>query len=178
MTKKLVETPESKAGDLLALVERTSTRDASRKDVAALRAKLRETPGLWRSVGDLSDGAIFYTLGNVSSSAIRESVKQGVEEMRAGLGYKDANVLEQILIDQVLVCWVRMSVEDVRYSAAESMTLEKGRYFEQRLSATQRRYLRAVETLVRVSRLISTTPTLQINIANVQVNNQQGQNAR
>jgi hypothetical protein len=49
--------------------------------------------------------------------------------------------------------------------AANSGTLEQGEYWEKRLSAAQRRYLRACETLARVRKLTLGTLALQVNIA-------------
>jgi hypothetical protein len=46
----------------------------------------------------------------------------------------------------------------------QSHTLTLGMYWEKRLSAAQRRFTRACETLARVRKL-SNTPALQFNIA-------------
>ena len=47
----------------------------------------------------------------------------------------------------------------------KDITLTMGKYWEGRLSAAQRRHLRAVETLARVRRLLSRIPAVQVNIA-------------
>jgi len=41
----------------------------------------------------------------------------------------------------------------------------KGDLLNRRLAASQRRYLRACETLARVRKMVRTTPALQVNIA-------------
>jgi hypothetical protein len=48
---------------------------------------------------------------------------------------------------------------------AQSITLTLGMYWEKRLSAAQRRFTRACETLARVRKLSRNTPALQFNIA-------------
>ena len=48
---------------------------------------------------------------------------------------------------------------------AQSVTLTLGMYWEKRLSAAQRRFTRACETLARVRKLSRNTPALQFNIA-------------
>jgi hypothetical protein len=47
----------------------------------------------------------------------------------------------------------------------QSITLTLGMYWEKRLSASQKRFTRACESLTRVRRLMRNTPTLQFNIA-------------
>lgn len=47
----------------------------------------------------------------------------------------------------------------------QSIKLTKAEYWDNLLSSTQARFLRAIETLARVRRLARNTPALQINIA-------------
>ena len=51
-------------------------------------------------------------------------------------------------------------IEESRYTQKYQITLE-----EKRLSAAQRRFIRACETLARVRKLSRNTPALQFNIA-------------
>jgi hypothetical protein len=44
----------------------------------------------------------------------------------------------------------------------ENLSLAQGEYWEKKLSANQRRYLRAVETLARIRKL---NITVQVNVA-------------
>lgn len=48
---------------------------------------------------------------------------------------------------------------------AQSITLTLGMYWEKPLTAAQRRFTRACETLTRVRKLSRNTPALQINLA-------------
>ena len=47
----------------------------------------------------------------------------------------------------------------------ESSTFKMGEYWDNLLSATQARFIRAIEALARVRRLARNTPALQINIS-------------
>ena len=49
-----------------------------------------------------------------------------------------------------------------------SMSLPQGEYWEKRLTAAQRRYLRAIETLTNVRKM--NLPAIQVNIGENQVN--------
>lgn len=84
------------------------------------------------------------------------------------LGHDDAPPLERLLIDHILTVRLRLIDAENRYNSVvlgQSVTLEQGRYWDDLLSSTQARFLRAIETLARVRRLARNTPALQINIA-------------
>jgi hypothetical protein len=76
-------------------------------------------------------------------------------------------MLEQMLIEEVLLCWLRLIIWEYKLTELdiEGMTLIKAEFWDKRLSGAQRRYLRACETLARVRRLTRNNPALQVNIA-------------
>lgn len=98
-------------------------------------------------------------------AASQEAAQLAMEAIRVALGYDSAPVVEQLVIDQVAICQLRMHCIESRYAQVqtESVTLAQGIYWERKLSAVQGRYLRAVETLARIRKLLK--PTLQVNIA-------------
>jgi hypothetical protein len=102
---------------------------------------------------------------------VQESIRTGIAEMSRALGRDEAPMLEKLLIDQVVICW--LNIYDVQYRYAnvhsESNTLTFGEYYEKRLTAAQKRYLRACETLARVRRISQVQP-LQVNIGGQQIN--------
>ena len=87
--------------------------------------------------------------------------------LKKDLGYGDAPLLEKLLIQQSALCWVKLNLVELSYSGttAQSITLTLGIYWEKRLSAAQRRFTRACETLARVRKLSRNVPALQFNIA-------------
>jgi hypothetical protein len=99
-------------------------------------------------------------------------MQQTAKNRRNDLGYAEASPMERMLIDAVVLAWLRYT--QVERAAAntwgDSHSLTSGAYWDKRLSAAQRRYLRAIETLARVRR--TALPMLQVNIAEKQqVNN-------
>jgi len=62
---------------------------------------------------------------------------------------------------------MQLSIVELQYSHVmkQSITLTLGIFWEKRLSAAQRRFTRACETLARVRKLSRNTPALQFNIA-------------
>ena len=95
--------------------------------------------------------------------ALRESLNVGRLAMRQDLGYEEASALDRLLIDQVVLCWLRLHYVEFHHTAISNRD-----HWERKLSATQRRYLRACETLARVRRL--RLPSMQINIGEKQLN--------
>jgi hypothetical protein len=160
-----------KAKEMMQVFDRCNVDDPSEQDVTAMRGLLKEAPDLWRVVGDMCGVVTRNVIGEMRATpAVKESVLAGREAMRQGLGYEASPLLEQMLIDHLLLCWVRLQLAEHTYTGCikEGGTLNQGIFWEKRLSAVQRRYLRAVETLARIRRM--DLPTIQINVADQQVN--------
>src|SRR5215212_4736557 len=96
-----------------------------------------------------------------------KSVGSRLQVLKKDLGYDGAPMLEQLLIQQAALCWLKLNLVELGYSNTmkQSITLTLGMYWEKRLSAAQRRFTRACETLARVRKLSRNTPALQFNIA-------------
>jgi hypothetical protein len=157
--------------DLEVILKRSDGKNPSAADMAALEQALKEHPNLWRRLGDLAVQARTHTLETmVASPALKASVRHGLIQLKRDLGYFNAPVLEQLLIEQIILCWLRLNVVEYQYTsvANEAATWKKRNYWERRLSATQRRYMQAIETLARVRKLAAATP-LQVNIGGQQV---------
>ena len=154
-----------------ALVRAADT--AKAKDAAALAARdelrvfLRDNPNTWRVMGDLArharDALLARTVTNCPPS-VAASVQEGLDAMRAELRHPGDGQLEALLIDQVLICWLDESLTRMAYATAQhELSNDGAELWQRKLSMTQARYLRALETLARVRKLIR--QTVQINIA-------------
>ncbi len=154
------------------LVLRTDKSNPKPKDVQALRRYLEQHREVWRVLGDVSEFAynrlVDATVGD--QEALRESLKAGKQAMREDLGYRQSSALERILIDQIILCWLRLHHAEFKYTEVQnrSRSLALASHWERKLSATQRRYLRACETLARIRKL--RLPSVQVNIAKEQIN--------
>lgn len=156
---------------VMELIRRTDKKNPDKADVEALRAYLEKAPGLWRLAGDLQTQATLMAIRDIKGPVvIKESLSVGRLELQRELGYQGATQLERMLIDHVILCWLRMQIAEYRYQSIlqDSVTLNQADYHERKMTATQARYLRAVETLARIRRLA--LPALQVNIADKQVN--------
>ena len=149
------------------IIGRTNTDDPNEKDVAELRRILAEDPVLWRCAGDLADVAICDLVKDQTPTVfVRESVTRGLEVLRDSLGYGRSSAIEGLLIEHIALCWARLFLTELTYTSAwnrGSMAVAQAKFMETRLNHTQRRYLRACETLARIRRM--GPRALQVNIA-------------
>lgn len=158
----------AKFEEFQALVEAVDKDNPDHRQVAQLRGWFEEYPGLWAAFGDLNAFVQLKIIDRVAGGKSGSlAIERGVTVMRQDLGYAFAPPLEQLLIDHTLVCWLRLQDTEWRYTQqiSGSMSLQLANYWERRLSAAQRRYLRACETLARVRKITRQTPALQVNIA-------------
>jgi len=107
------------------------------------------------------------TIVNGSGQGMRECWRQRLKAMRNDLGYAESSPLERLLIQQVRLCWPNLNLTEYRHTNVmkQSISFACGLYWEKRLTAAQRCFTRACETLARVKRLAHHTPSLQLNIA-------------
>jgi hypothetical protein len=157
----------AKFADLLIKTNKENPRPA---DVKALAGLLGDHKGmeLWRNVASVAQLAELTVIENaVAVPALKECWKQRLQSVKSELGYDDAPILERLLIQQAALCWLKLNLVELNYSSVmkQSITLTLGVYWEKRLTAAQRRFARACETLARVRKLSCNTPALQVNIA-------------
>lgn len=156
----------------------TIIREADRDKPSAEARKtldefLRSDPAIWHAAGDLVEQAARHLIKEVSgkSYAVNASMTRGWEQLPIDLARPSDGALERLLVQQVVMAWLHLSYIEYQYSAMTTMTdmtMKRAEYWERRLSAAQRRYLRATETLARVRRL--QLPAVQVNIGAQQVN--------
>ena len=154
--------------ELYALLERVDSDDPDPADVKALRKLFSQYPQVWRSVGDMAEQAAKHLVGNAGGTAVvKESIAAGWKGVKRDLEYEHAPALEKLLIEQVGLCWMRHYILEQRFTnvTLAGGTIDALNYWERCLNASQRRYLRACETLARVRKIVRRTPALQINIA-------------
>jgi hypothetical protein len=144
--------------------------NASPAALAELRAVLAEYPDAWRIVGDLGRIARGGMLAQLDAPpSLIESVRAGLDRLRDELGGETQNAVEALAIDACLTAWLDQQLTTTRFSQnqANGLALEAAEHWQRRLSLTQRRYLRALETLSRIRKL---NINIQINVADQQVN--------
>ena len=103
---------------------------------------------------------------NFPQYSIGLAVAHHCAEMFKELGYDDASALERMLIENIVLCWLRLHERELRLESIMKgePTGDQVEYYERRLSDAQRRYLRAIETLTKVRRLMKDPPNPAFNL--------------
>jgi len=101
-----------------------------------------------------------------ATPAVREVLRLCVHNVKSPLGYDRAGPIERLLIEQVAACYLRLNITEQSCEGVmgKEHALKLGSYWEKKLSSAQHRYLRAIETLARIRRLLG-GPAVQFNIA-------------
>ena len=92
-----------------------------------------------------------------------------MDRMRRDIGRADANGLERLLIERIIVCWLQLHY--LESNCARDMgdrTWAAEAWCQKRLDRAHKRYLSAIKTLAQVRRL--QIPVMQVNIGEKQVN--------
>ena len=151
------------------VVRRNSKDKPSQADHEELQSWLSEYPELLCAVFDLAE--------IVRTELIRRMVPAGptstalearVAAIREGFGYEAAPMIEKLLIDNILVAWLRvqwLETQLTSFIGPSSSSMSVIEFWERRLSVSQRRYLSACQILTKIRELSSRNPSLQLNIA-------------
>jgi hypothetical protein len=137
-------------------------------DLRDLRAMLAAHPDVCRLVGGLARAAAVNIVNHLEADPlISESLKAAWSALQDQLGYAGAPALERLVIEQVALCWLQLHIVQLEYTVIMSNPLSASdvHSWERRLSAAQRRYLGACESLSRIRKLAAATPALQVAIA-------------
>lgn len=158
--------------NLLKIVRRTDTEKPTKEDRDELDRLLREQPAVWRVAGDIVEHTAQKLMKDIGGTyALRTSLQVGWMQLQIDLARPNDGELERLLIQQIALAWLKLAyIEHYHeyFLTTGTETITKCDFWERRLSAAQRRYLRATETLARVRRL--QLPAVQVNIAEQQVN--------
>lgn len=149
-----------------AALKAANGRSASKEALDELRAALESHPGAWKIAGDMARIARDEMLKSLAGTpTVCESLKHGLRRLGDELRQPGDGAAEALLIDQVVTCWLDEQFTRTAYAQrlSEGLSRETADMWQRKLTLTQARYLRAIETLARVRRLIRAT--VQINIA-------------
>lgn len=168
--KVITEKAEQTRTQFRALLDKTNKEHPQPKDVKALAELLSDNRKLelWRDVKSAGYLAELMVIENArATAAVKECWKHRLQALKKELGSEGAPLLEQLLIQQAALGWLKLNLVELSYSSTmkQSITLTLGIFWEKRLSAAQKRFTRACETLTRVRKLSRNTAALQVNIA-------------
>lgn len=157
-------------GGLEALLELITLADKG--DEAALdrlREVYAELPELAARFSGLLYNAEHDALAAYAPGA-RETMMAQVTKLRRELAGDDPSPMERLLAGRIVLDWIQACEADRQYTLkpGESRSLALSDFYAKQQDRAQRRLLRSVKTLAEVRKLLR--PTLQVNIADKQVN--------
>jgi hypothetical protein len=162
------------AKQLSALIQRVNTDQPSQKDIAAFRQLLKAKPDMldhMYALTKLTERLLSKSVGN--NELLRARVEHDIERTAQELGHAQSSPLEKMIIDLVALNKTRLLTIELLATAVmvqPNQHTSSVLYWERRLTMTQARYLRSLETLARVRRLLRPTANVQVNIADQQLN--------
>jgi len=141
-------------------------------DVERFHELASKNRNLCRLAGDLSGQAADKLIKAITPNQLnREFIQAGLKANRKELGYDKAGAIERLLIDQVVLCRLRLDHAECLYTEriVGGLSFAQAEHWDRFLASAQRRYLRSIETLARVGKLLRSV-TVQVNISQKQVN--------
>jgi hypothetical protein len=166
-------TPADQIARFRKLYKQVDKKKPTDADIRAFRNELEQVPDLWRAFGDMCRQAELHLIDSIGvPKSPKEAMSVGMDLVRRDLGQTSATPIEKMLIEQIALCWLRLSIVEVNHAdhaTSGTIGIPQADYWDRALSAAQRRYLRAIETLARVRRLLHPN-AVQVNIGAQQVN--------
>src|SRR4030067_2061624 len=98
---------------------------------------LSKHPNIWELSGSIAEQNILRMLTETNmTEGIREVFHANLKSMQSDLGYNDSPILERMLVDSVLLAWLRLSVYEDQMSVLDNqgMNFEKASFWEKRLT--------------------------------------------
>lgn len=144
-----------------AILRKVNRKDPTSEDMKAFRALVAERPRDYTELGaTFLDSRQIYL--NSMNGIEREAIKLRLVEVEKELSAPGDGAMEKLLISHVALCWLRLMMIEREYTIVmnQSITLTLGAYWEKRLNATQKRFIRATENLMRVRKLMRRAVTV------------------
>jgi hypothetical protein len=158
--------------EFIVLIRAAEKKSSTAADMKKCREYAQEHPALFDHFSMLANSTFSVVLdGTDMNETTRICVEGELHALRRQLGIKTATPMEKLLIEEVVICWLRLQLMEQIYSnnyKGSGVTLAKAEYLEKRLSATRRRYQQSIESLARTRSLLARAG-VQINVAQQQV---------
>jgi hypothetical protein len=158
-----------KFADVVARAYKTDK--PAKEDLQFIRKTLSNNPMLSKAVFGLVESVQDLIIKNMTGMKPAEiALEEYTLRVRDQMGYNDAPIMEQLLIENIITCWLRVNWIESQLSMfmGRQMRFAELEFWERRLSMAQRRYLAACESLAKIRKM--KVPALQLNIGEKQIN--------
>lgn len=103
------------------------------------------------------------------SPGAQEGFERKLEDLRKQLAGLEPSVLELLLVERIVLCWVQVNHADMRFvTQQKSLTFEQAEYYMRRQDRALKRFLQACKALAQIRKLLR--PNIQLNVAEKQIN--------
>lgn len=150
------------------LIKKTNTESPQESDVQKMRKMLKEHPELYQQITDMAMTTAHNLVASSKSTELLKTVLLHDRRIRLEeLGYDQASPLEKMMIEQVVLCWMRHNLLECSFydKMGQFRSMEQSLSLEKQMSISQQRFTRACESLARIRKLARNSPGLQVNIA-------------
>ena len=137
---------------------------AKGEDITRFRAIAAENPSSVPAWWSAMDNMRRQLIGKISKGSSRACLLAEVDAWKVELGMEEASPMDRLLIENIITHKLRLVYVEFGYNQALTQGAQV-EYWDNLLTTTQNRFLRAVESLARIRRLGINTHTLQLNIA-------------
>ncbi len=144
--------------------------DGDEEALSKVKEIFKEAPGMARIFADLAGEAERGLVERLTGGdpLVREALPVRLEAMRKELAGADPSILERLLAERIVACWLQVQYAEIIYAQnLGSMNITQSEYHQRRLDKLHRRYLSAIKALAQIRKM---GPAVQINIADKQIN--------
>ncbi len=129
---------------------------------ARLRQLLDDCPDIWQLAGDLNQIAEERVIEHIGANnfLLRESLKRQIAEMRRGLYGAAPTQMRRLLVDRLLIAWLRKQYIEVRYPTVDGLSEAAARLVLRQRESAERLLTSAEDALHTYSKL--SQPQLRI----------------
>jgi hypothetical protein len=138
-------------GKLAAVVDCQD--DPKKADTDALHSFIREHPEVLSGIPSLIAQTLAHIMKQAGYGAGSQLIRAAqLGKLRTKLGYDEATELERLLIDRAVMCWLRLNLAEVSYSASVigGTTIREAEFRDKVVTRAHKRFESACETLARV----------------------------
>lgn len=165
--KRMTEIKKRDGDELFTLTNKANPAPADLREFTRWLLQHPDQVDRW---GDTANLVEFQLLRQIipDSEGAKLATRFQLENMRDALGFATAPALERPLIRMIVLCWLRVQAAETAFTQTmkAGVSIREAEFRDTQLTAAQRRYLRAVETLARIRKL---NINIQVNIADKQI---------
>jgi len=149
------------------LLHQTDADNPKQEEVEALRHYLVEHPEILK-IGDLATLCRTQLITKFHDSVgVSEIITSYIDYVKNLLNFSKSSTLEQLVIEQILLSWLRLYILENNLVELESkgLSLPSAKKWDKRIESAQYRFLRACKSLAQIRKLTKDMPFVQVNIA-------------